>query len=1140
MKLNLRIAQTGKDFFFPLFLALLSLFSFVNCSGPDSSQSIGDTLEAGFISPPDSAKPRVWWHWMNGNITKEGIEADLKWMNRIGIGGFQNFDAAFMTPQIVENRLSYMTLEWKDAFSFTTNLADSLGLEMAIAASPGWSESGGPWVKPEEGMKKFVWTETPVEGGKTFSGTLPHPPTSTGKFQNMGMRTSISSSLEGEHESDLPEFYQDAVVVAFKLPSTYISMSELQPKVTSSGGSFNLSELTDGDLAKTSLLPNAPAGQKSWVQYEFPESEEISSLTIVGGGAAGMFGMGVDQTVRALEKSVDGKNFEEITVIPSGGVGQKTLSFEPVVAKYYRFTFSSPEASSSSMTGAMESMGLGASGSASPKGIDIAELILHKNIKVDRFEDKAAFSVENDLYTSVTPDSKDVINQEDIVDLTSLMSSNGSINWDVPEGNWMIIRLGYSLLGIENHPASPEATGLEVDKLNADHVTAYFTDYLDQYKDATGGLMGEKGLQYVITDSWEAGAQNWTDDLISQFEKHRGYDMMSWLPVLTGYVVESSEASDRFLWDFRKTLSDLLTENHYDLLTSLLEERGMGRYSESHENGRAFIGDGMEVKRSAAVPMSATWTPGGLTPGTEVAEYCKVDVRESASVSHIYGQSFVAAESLTAIGSSWAWSPETLKPTADMELANGLNRFVIHTSVHQPLDDKFPGLGLGPFGQWFTRHETWAEQAEPWITYLSRSSYMLQQGEFIADIVYYYGEDNNVTSLFRNKLPVIPEGYNYDFVNADALVNVLSVEDGKIITPSGMSYNVLALDSNSQHMTLKVLRKIKDMVSAGAVVVGPKPTQTPSLMDDVAEFKVLADELWSNETGENTVGKGKVYAGKSLEEVLADIQVPTDFKYTKPEADTKLMFVHRQLGDVDFYWVNNRNEKVEDLEATFRVEGKTAEIWHPETGEIEQVSYSIENGLTTVPLHLESSDAVFVVFRNEASSDSYEVAKESKEELDVIAGSWNVSFEAERGAPAQITIDNLESWSESSDSGVKYFSGTATYTKTVQASADWFKEGAELWLDLGSVKNIAEVTVNGQPLGIVWKTPFRVNVTEALQQGENTIEVEVTNLWVNRLIGDQQPNVPMKYTYTTQAFYQADSPLKPSGLLGPVTLISIE
>ena len=1117
-------------------IILLSLTGLllVNCSGP--SKETGAELENGFQNPTHSAKPRVWWHWMNGNIAKEGIRADLEWMHRASIGGFQNFDASLMTPQIVEKRLVYMTPEWKDAFRFTTELADSLGLEMTIAGSPGWSESGGPWVTPEQAMKKYVWSEIRVEGGIPFKGKLPEPPSATGTFQHISSASGFS--LTGTNVAP-PQYYADAAVVAFRLPDNDKALASLQPKVTSSGGDFKLDDLIDGDVGKTTFLPAAAPGENSWIQYEFTDPVTVKALTIVGGGSGGLFGFGADPDNRTLQMSDDGNNFNKIIDIRSGGVAQKTLTFSPVTAKYFRFTWRAPEQRSSSFPGSFFGIDLSAL-QQQPQGTEVAELVLHTVPRVNRFEEKAGFATATDLYTAMTPetDPLEVVRKSDVIDLTEQMNPDGTLEWTPEEGKWAIIRFGYSLTGHQNSPASPEATGLEVDKLSADHVSAYFTNYLDQYKDATGGLMGQNGLQYMITDSWEAGVQNWTDNMIREFNSHRGYDIIPWMPVLAGHIVESAEASDRFLWDFRKTIGDLTAEKHYDKLTDILNERDMARYTESHESGRAFIGDGMDVKRKAAIPMSATWTPGGLDPGTEVATRYKADVRESASVAHIYGQNLVAAESMTAIGSAWAWSPEFLKPTADMEMANGLNRFVIHTSVHQPVNDKIPGLGLGPFGQWFTRHETWAEQAGPWLTYLARSCYMLQQGEFVADIVYFYGEDNNITALFGNELPQIPEGYNYDFVNADALINLLAVSKGKIITPSGMSYHILALDKNSRYMSLPVLRKIRDMVNDGAIVSGPKPISTPSLSDDKDEFLSITGQLWPEENGIFTIGKGKVFAGHTPEEVIKSLGINPDFQYTKPQENTNLLFVHRKLDDIDFYWVNNRNKRVEEVEATFRVEGKSAEIWHPVSGKIEQVSYRTEDGVTKVPLVLEPNDALFVVFRNKTKEASLRLAAPVEKQLASVTGPWKVGFQEKRGAPAEMIFETLAPWNENVNPGVKYFSGTAVYVNTIISEEEWLNNDSEIWIDLGEVKNLAEVIINGNSLGIVWKNPFRVEITDALKTGENTLEIKVTNLWVNRLIGDQQPGVIDKITYTTQPFYQANSPLLPSGLLGPVRIVS--
>jgi len=1118
------------------------------------AQNPGDALQQGFQNPPDSAKPRVWWHWMNGNISKEGIKADLEWMKRVGIGGFQNFDAALSTPQIVEKRLVYMTPEWKDAFKFTATLADQLGLEMAIAGSPGWSESGGPWVPPAQGMKKFVWSETRVQGGRQFTGTLAKPPSTVGPYQNQAM----APGRAGQSTAKPPDpWYADAAVVAFRLPDSDQSMAELQPKVTSSGGSFTLAALTDGDFAQATLLPAAAVGQKAWIQFEFARPQTVAGLTMgTGGGGRGFGRGGGGNSGQALEASDDGQQFRVVASIP---MGARSIAFAPVSARFFRLTIlaQAPGAGRGAGgfgggAGAPAGGGGRAGAPAGPAGTQIAELVLHTSGWVNRVEDKAAFSAATGIYAMATPPvaAADAVRKADCLDLTSKMRPDGSLDWTAPAGQWMVLRLGYSLLGITNHPASPEATGLEVDKLSRTAVKAYLDNYLDQYKNATGGLMGKRGLQFVITDSWEAGTLNWTDNMMAEFAKRRGYDMRPWLPVLVGHVVESAEASDRFLWDFRKTIGDLTTEYHYDQLTAVLRERGMGRYSESHEVGRALIADGMEVKRSAAVPMSAMWTGRGGENG-EPANY-NSDIRESASVAHIYGQNLVAAESLTAGSGAYTFSPETLKPTADAEMAMGLNRFVIHTSVHQPVTEKRPGLSLGQYGQWFTRLETWAEYAKPWTTYLARSSYMLQQGKFGADVIYYYGEDSNITALFPGPSGTgmggpaggakadVPAGYDYDFANSDVVLHRLAVTNGRLTTTTGMSYRLLALDANSQHMPLAVLRKIRDMVNSGAFVAGPKPIDSPSLADDQAEFKTIADQLWGSGTGERTVGKGKVYAGMKTADALSAMHVAPDFEFSKPENDTNLLFVHRRLTDGDSYWVGNRKDRVETLDATFRVTGKAPELWHPETGRIEPAAYRIADGRTTVSLKLQPFEAVFVVFRKAAATPSRTLPARTESPVGTVEGSWDVAFQPDRGAPAKITLDELSSWSENADAGVKYFSGTGTYTKTVQAPADWFKSGAQLWLDLGDVKNIAEVSVNGKSLGVVWKRPFRVNATAALKPGANTLEIKVIDLWLNRIVGDLQPGVTKKYTFTSMQFYRADSPLLPSGLLGPVQVVRSE
>jgi hypothetical protein len=606
-------------------LALSALAVIVAGGLAGVAQNTADPIRSGFLNPPDSAKPRVWWHWMNGNISKEGIKADLEWMKRAGIGGFQNFDAGMSSANVVSKRLVYMTPEWKEAFKYAATVADQLGLEMTVASSPGWSESGGPWVQPAQAMKKFVWAETHVEGGKPFTGKLAPPPSTTGPFQNIAG----SGNAQGaETPSRFGTWYADAAVVAFRVPGAARSMAELQPKLSSSSGAFTLAALTDVDYATPTLLPAAPVGEKAWIQFEFAAPQTVYGMSLFT-GAAGRGGPGGGgPSNQHLEISDNGQDFRVAAPLP---VGARTISFAPVTARVFRFTVLT-QAAAANAPGGARGMGGGApasagaggragaqpaagpggrgAGVAAPAGTMVAEFALYTSPRVHRVEEKAAFTSGSGVGSLPTPSSPagTAIPKTDVIDLTAMLKPDGTLTWTPPAGNWCVLRLGYSLLGAFNRPASPEATGLEADKLSKKHMTAYFDYYLNQYKDATGGLMGQRGLQYVLTDSWEAGQANWTDEMIAEFAKRRGYDIKPWLPVLVGHVVESSEASDRFLFDFRKTVAELTAQHHYDLLGDLVKARGMkGRYSEAHETGRVYIADGMDVKKNAAIPMSAMW-----------------------------------------------------------------------------------------------------------------------------------------------------------------------------------------------------------------------------------------------------------------------------------------------------------------------------------------------------------------------------------------------------------------------------------------------------------------------------------------------------------------------------------------------------
>jgi hypothetical protein len=503
------------------------------------------------------------------------------------------------------------------------------------------------------------------------------------------------------------------------------------------------------------------------------------------------------------------------------------------------------------------------------------------------------------------------------------------------------------------------------------------------------------------------------------------------------------------------------------------------------------------------------------------------------------------AESMTSRGPAWSFSPNSLKKVADLEFALGINQLQIHDSAHQPVPNMKPGLTLGPYGLWFNRNQTWADDAAPWVTYLARCSYLLQQGHYYADVAYFYGEEGPLTAVFGWNGPTdAPDGYAFDYVNSDIVLNHLSFRSGRWMTTGGTGYRILYLGGTSYRMTLPVLRKLRDLVAQGGVLVGNRPVDSPSLSDDPKEFASVADQLWGRAPARTGTAhrfrKGCVYSGMTPNEVLAALGETKDFDYEKLGADRQIMFLHRRLSDGDLYFVDNRSGREQNLKAIFRVSGKAPELWDAASGAAQPASYTIANRRTTMPLHLDPYGAVFVVFRTPATAPELKLPQVHEASLsnldDALNQDWNVTFEPNRGAPATLTFDRLASWSDSPNMGVKYFSGTATYSKTIDLPAADFTPNAHFWFDLGDVKEVARIAANGKDLGIVWKTPFRVDATGALKPGPNKIVIRVTNLWVNRMIGDQQPWSSKKYAFTDITPYRVDSPLLPSGLLGPVHL----
>ena len=1095
-----------------------------------------DALAQGFRDPPMSAHPRVWWHWLSGNVSQSGITADLAWMKRIGVAGAMMFDGDMGAPQIVPERVTLRSPAWYSDLRFAASEADRLGLEFAMAAGPGWSETGGPWVQPEWGMKKFVWSETRVAGGER-AGRLAPLPNVVGPFQTLARFDG------GRAANRIEPIAHDIAVLAFRAPKGDVPLASLHPVITTSAPNADVGALIDGDLSRRVILPDPKPGAPTWVRYDFATPQTMRALTYVG-PLGGRFAEGPQGRIEASD---DGKTWRSLRVLVGQAhnpAPQRTFAFPATTARAFRIVFEQPLRSREPWP--------------KPPGLAVAELALTPGARIDLFEDRAGFGVlaQPDIIATPAVAPSAVVRSSEVLDLSARLRPDGTLDWTAPKGDWIVFRAGWSLTGETNHPATREGTGLEVDKLSAEHVRAHLDAYLGPVLQTLGEYSGRRGLSHLLTDSWEAGQENWTETLPAEFRKRRGYDITPMLPALAGHVVDSSEASDGFLWDFRRTLADLVAENHYGVIQRFAREHGLGYYGEAVGAAWPTVADGMLAKSFTDIPMGEFWA---IPFGGEPAAYQGVrsdefpaDIIETRSTAHVYGKPLVAAEALTSSLPQWTSTPWKLKWVADKYMAMGVNRVVIHASPHQPDDAHKPGLTLGPFGQVFTRHETWAEMAKPWIDYLSRSSFMLQQGAPVADVLYFYGEGapSGVPYDAAGE-PADLKSWGFDYVNADALLRLAEVRDGRLAFPGGASYRLLVLPKDSPRMTLPMITRLRDLVAAGAVVMGPKPLGSPSLGSDDEAVRTIADQLWGQIDGRtlwvNTFGKGRVYQRDDVAAVLAAEHVAADLLASPSDPAMDLRFAHRRLAGGDLYFITNQSAVAETVPVRFRVTDKAPEAWDPADGSRTPLSYQTRDGSTEVSLALKAYDSLFVVFRTPAEAASRQVSAPVEETLATLADGWTLTLPAAAGAPITMRA-STGSWTRSPQAQVRYFSGVATYARRLQVARSWLAPGRRLYLDLGAVGDVAEVRVNGASVGTAWKPSYWVELTGRLRQGVNRFEIRVANTWQNRLVGDLQPGAD-KAAWTSattgrgfatlSAGITASTQLTPSGLLGPVRIVRV-
>ncbi len=785
-----------------------------------------------------------------------------------------------------------------------------------------------------------------------------------------------------------------------------------------------------------------------------------------------------------------------------------------------------------------------------------------------------------------------VVNPKTAIDITVHMDTNGQLNWEVPEGNWLILRTGYTLTG---HPWSrwfaypkgdtfEEGAGYEIDYLSKvaldDHFDHLGKVIIDETRKAGGKLA------YLWSDSWECGKLTWTQDFPNQFQRFRGYDIKPYMPALSGYLVSDSILTVRFQDDFNRTIQDCIAENFYGHFQDLCYKNDLKVGNEAGGPNDIPPQDALKNLGRCDMPAGEFWVRYKLPEnGINSNKQLRLNLKQTATAAHIYGKREAMAESFTQMEGDrthWSLGPFDLKPYVNDAFCEGINRIMLHQATCQPPEDGKPGFEFCA-GQHFTPNITWWEQSSAFFSYLSRCQYLLQQGKFVGDVCFYLGEQTPTLAPPKYIVPTLGVGYDCDYINSEVLLTRMSVKDGRIMLPDGMSYHLLYLQNcvspcedicravgayqqlhvssmPSNAMSLKVIKKLRDLIYNGATVIGAPPEFSAELEDYPncdKQVKEIALEIWGDLDGkvrtERKFGKGRIIWGKTAREVLLADGVQPDFTYTEQNTDTeKFDYIHRASSDTDIYFVINRTGKAEVENFTFRVAGKQPEIWDPVTGKMfDASSFSQNERLTTLPLEIAPYGSYFVVFRKPIATNHQGKLDSNFPKytsINDLSTSWEVMFDSNWGGPGQVHFDKLVNWIDCPEDGIRFYSGKVTYQKKFDLYADSSKKKKmkkknknSILLDLGNVKHVAAVRLNGKDLGVLWCAPWQVDITKWVKEMDNVLEIDVINLWSNRVIGDWTLPKEQRYTKTHDTFrfdmLRGSTPLTDAGLLGPIRIL---
>ncbi|MDR2086880.1 MAG: glycoside hydrolase family 2 [Dysgonamonadaceae bacterium] len=1028
-----------------------------------SSYGQKNKLTSGFMNPPDSIQTSAYWYWISDHLSEEGVINDLRAMKQAGINRAFIGNIGLTDAGLEGGRIKFGSEEWWQILHTAIKTASELGIDIGLFNAPGWSQSGGPWVKPNQAMRYLASTKMQVKGGQAIDWILDQP------------------------SAD----FEDVKLIAYPVPKMQckqLLMRNVKPQNTGQDLVLDFQSEADFTLRTVKIITSEhPVNTPAKIQFkENGQFKTISEFTIDRYNNSLNVGFAPFAPVVISTPVVTAKEFRLIIagVSPEMGFKEIELSTIPAVERY-------PEKS-------------------------LAKMFQHPLPYWNEYQWKKQAEIEDESL---------VIAPEQVMDISANLSGN-RLKWNVPPGDWIVMRTGMLPTGVTNAPASCEATGLEIDKMSKKHIASHFNAYMGKVYDRIPEEE-RKSWKIIVADSYETGGQNFTDNFIADFKAVYGYDLVPFLPVFDGAVVQSQDVSDRFLWDIRRLVADKVAYDYVGGLRDIAHKHGLTTWLENYGHW-GFLGEFLQYGGQSDEIGGEFWSEGDLG---------NIENKAAASCGHIYGKTKISAESFTSAGNTFGRYPALLKQRGDLFFSEGINNSLLHVYIHQPYENKKPGVNAW-FGTEFNRFNTWFSQMDLFTTYLKRVNFMLQQGLNVADAAYFIGEDAPKMTGITD--PALPKGYQFDYINAEVIENNLTVKNGLLTLPHGTQYKILILPK-LETMRPKLLRKIKQLIEDGAVVMGPAPKRSPSLQNypqaDV-EVQTLSASLWSQIDGLNIrwarIGKGMIINGMNMQEALDLIHCVPDCKIP---VTIPVLYAHRTFKEAEIYFITNQSNQKINFSAEFRVKAMQPEMWNPITGSIRPLPcFSQTETGTDIPLQLDANESAFIVFRNKgkknAGNKNVDNFPAPQILVNLTTGPWTVNFNKQQRGPEQaLILSSLKNLADIEPDSIKFYSGTINYQSNFQLNT---LPTGTLFINLNEVYVMAKIKINGQYAGGVWTNPYRVDISDYVKKGVNSIEIEVVNTWVNRIIGDLNLPENERQIGLTSNTWNADSPLQKSGLIGPV------